>query len=118
MSPLVQQQITWSRIINSRGGAGQNIPNDLYNEHINRTLKDYICGLGANVTEDTIVSISKSLQSLLYICQEADKALGLPPVSLYHTSKSSLKDETLVIEELVKKSHVFDYIPGRKHSAI
>ena len=57
------------------------------------------------MTEDTIVSISKSLQSL---CQEA---LGLPPVSLYHTSKSSLKDETRrTCEEI-------PYIPGRKHSA-
>ena len=117
VSPLVREQITWSCTMSSRGGAGHNIPLDLYNEHINRTLKDYICGLGANVTEDRIVNISKSLQSLITICCEADNALGIPPISLHHTTRSSEKDERLIIDELTKKSRVFEYIPGRMHRA-
>jgi hypothetical protein len=114
-SPLVQSQILWSRTVNTHGGSGRNIPVDLHNEHLNRTLKDYMHGLGANVTEERIVNISKSLQTLFTICQNADAILGIPPISLHHTSHSSEKDEKLIIEELINKSRVFEYIPGRSH---
>ena len=115
VSPLVREQIIWSRTINTRGGPGNNIPVDLYNEHLNRTLKDYIKCLGANVTEKRIVDLSKSLQSLHSLCHNADRALEIAPESLHHTVCSSEKDEKLIIDELVVKSRVFEYIPGRSH---
>ena len=31
-------QLKWGRFINYKGGAGRNIPCDLHNEHINRTI--------------------------------------------------------------------------------
>ena len=37
--------------------------------------------------------------------------------SLHHTTKSSQKDEEIIIKELTQTSRVFDYIPGRKHRA-
>lgn len=65
----------------------------------------------SNVTEDRIVSISKLLQSLITTCCGV---LGISPVSLHHTTRSS---EKLIIDELTQKSHVhvFDYTPGRKY---
>ena len=45
----VAHELTWCRFINRRGGAGNNLPVDLYMEHLNRTLKDYLHGLGANI---------------------------------------------------------------------
>lgn len=115
-SPLAAQQITWSRTISSRGGHGKNVPADLHNEHVNRSLKDCVLGLGANVTEEGIVHISKAMQHLNTICHNADTALGIPPASVHHTTQSSEKDAKLILDELMKKSLVFDYVPGRSHS--
>ena len=49
----IAHEVMWCRFINSRGGAGNNISVDLHMEHINRTLKDYLLGLGANLGEKT-----------------------------------------------------------------
>ena len=38
----VAHELTWCRSINKRGGAGNNLSVDLYMEHLNRTLKDYL----------------------------------------------------------------------------
>ena len=54
-TPRLAHEITWCRFVNSRGGRENNIPVDLFMEHLNRTLKDYLLGLGANVSESTII---------------------------------------------------------------
>lgn len=58
-------ELVWYRTVNSRGGAGSNIPADLYLEHLNRTLKDYLNGVGPNISSNAIVQTSKSLKCLL-----------------------------------------------------
>ena len=62
--PRIKQQIVWSRVVNSRGGAGNNIPVDLHMEHLDRLLKDMIIGIGANISEQAIVQSSKSLDGI------------------------------------------------------
>lgn len=116
-SPRVANQLCWGRVVSTRGGKGHNLPIDLHMEHLNRCVKDYIVGLGANVKEETIIQISKSLKGVLSVCNNFDKECHVHPVSLHHTKKSSKKDEELVIKELTDHSHVFDYIPGRKHAS-
>ena len=53
-TPHVAAQITWSRVLNIRGGPGNNIPVDLHNEHLNHALKTVvdtaICTYGLNNT--------------------------------------------------------------------
>ena len=88
----IAHEVTWCRFVNSRGGAGNNIPVDLYMEHINRTLKDYLHGLGANIGENTIVQTSKSLRGLTNIADQFDRTSGIHASSIYHTCKSSHKD--------------------------
>ena len=68
-SPCVQHQLTWSRVVNTRGGAGENVPVDLHNEHLHRKLKNVVSGVGANVTEELIVEASKSLNAVDTIYQ-------------------------------------------------
>lgn len=43
-TPHLAAQITWSRVVNTRGKPGHNIPVDLYNEHLNRALKTSVSG--------------------------------------------------------------------------
>lgn len=114
--PHIRQQIVWSRVVNSRGGAGNNIPVDLHMEHLNRLLKDMIIGIGANISESAIVQSSKSLDGIKTVCENFDKSAGIHADSVHHTTKSSKKDQELIVKQLIE-SRVFSYIPGRKHAA-
>ncbi len=116
-STRLAAQIKWSRAVNTRGGKGNNLPVDLYMEHLNRCLKDYIIGLGANITENMVVACGKSLNGMMAVTSNFDNVCNLHRESLHHTTKSSTKDEELIIKELTSNSKVFDYIPGRAHRA-
>ena len=114
-SPGLAAQIKWSRFINTQGREGCNIPVDLHMEHLNRHLKRLITGLGANCTRKAIVNISKCINSLLAITTALDNELNIQPDQTHHTQSSTAADEKLIMTELVTKSHVFDYSPGRQH---
>ena len=116
-STRLAAQIKWSRVVNTHGGKGKNIPVDLYMEHLNRCLKNYVIGLGANVSEKTIVDCGKSLNGMIGITSNFDCDSSIHRESLHHTTKSSKKDEDMIIKELTSNSKVFDYIPGRVHRA-
>ena len=60
-TPQLAHEVQWCRFVKTKGGLGNNIPVDLCMEHLNRFLKDCLLGLGANVSEHTIVKTSKSL---------------------------------------------------------
>jgi hypothetical protein len=117
LSPYLAHQIMWSRVVNPRGGAGNNIPVDLHMEHLNRHVKDFIIGLGANISEATVVNCSKVLKGVTDTCANFDKSCGLSQASIHHAQRSSKLDEEKIIEELIAKSRVFDYVPGRYHSS-
>ena len=53
LSPQLAHQVLWDRFVNTRGGAGRNIPCDLYNEHIVRLIKDVITSMGRAVARNT-----------------------------------------------------------------
>ena len=72
-SEQIAHELIWCRFINARGVPGGNIPVDLFMEHLNRILKDYLMGLGANVSEATIVHTSKSLHNLMDVSKKIDK---------------------------------------------
>ena len=115
-SPCLREELFWCRFVNSQGGAGKNnIPSDLFMEHLNRTLKDYLKGLGSNISDSTILQTGKSLRGLMDITAYFDELCDIPPTSLHHTKHSASKDEQLILKELTSESRVFDYIPGRCH---
>ena len=108
-SLAVANQLIWSHCVNPSGQIGRNIPADLAMEHLNRFLKSYVHGLHANVSEKTIVQVSKALRELKKVCDNFDGSVGLHPDSFHHTSPSSKADE---ISELAKNPP-FIYTPGR-----
>lgn len=69
-------------------------------EHLNRTLKDYLLGLGANISESTIIQISRSLRKLMAITGHFDSVCGIHKESIYHTCMDARRDLQLVIDEL------------------
>lgn len=114
-TPRVAHELTWCRFVNNRGGCGNNIPVDLYMEHLNRTLKDYISSACANVSQETIVRASHSLHLVLQISSQFDRCSGVDCVSLHHTKREYGKYLQVILKELVSDSKVFEYIPGRHH---
>ena len=114
-SPRIAHQLTWSRGVNVNGGKGKNISLDLHMEHLNRIVKDHVANLGPNVAIKSIIQCSKSLNGIMEVLQNVDDQLEVHPPSTAHGKASMTKDETLIIEELTKKWHVFDYISGRRH---
>lgn len=114
-SKRIASQLKWSRVVNPSGKVGRNIPVDLYNEHINRTAKDYVHGHGANISEQSIIQCGKSLEGMSAVVTNFDSVNAVRPPSSQHTRANTERDESLVLEELTKKSRVFDYIPGRVH---
>lgn len=114
-SRRIAHELLWCRTVNTRGGAGNNIPVDLFLEHLNRSLKEYVNGIGPNKSINTIVQASKSLKCLLGIASHYDHECGIKPASIHHSKASSAKDREAIMNELCKESKVFDYIPGRYH---
>ena len=108
-------ELVWCWTVNPRGGAGNNIPADLYLEHLNRALKDCLHSVGPNISIQSIVQSSKSLKKLLNIGLRFDKVCKIWPVSMHHTSPSSEEDRNKIISQLATESRVFDYVPGRFH---
>ena len=116
-TPRVAAQVMWSRTVSTRGGTGRNIPVDLHNEHLNHVVKTAISHVGANISTASILQCGKSLKSLVSLLQNFDEQHGVPPPSSAHTRTSISKDESAILEVLVQKMNVFDYVPGRVHDS-
>ena len=54
LPPNLAEQLKWSRFVNVHGFPGRNISADLHMEHMSRTVKTIIEGLGANKTDNAI----------------------------------------------------------------
>ena len=70
LSPHLAYHILWDRFINTKGGMGKNIPCDLYNEHVNKLLKEVIANMGSNLTEVALRRAAQSVSAIQAICQE------------------------------------------------
>ena len=71
--------------------------------------------MGANCTVDSIVKVSRCIKKLEEVVNEVDNVLAVPPVQNHHARPLASEDEELIIAQLVDKSRVFQYIPGRSH---
>ena len=56
------------------GGAGNNIPCDLFNEHINKQLKYIISNMGSNLTEGSLQRAARSVADLHQIYANFDNS--------------------------------------------
>lgn len=67
LPPRQAHQLIWSRFVNvhGKGIPGNNIPCDLYVEHLNRLCKECVRNLGANKTEKAICRFSKMYGNII-----------------------------------------------------
>ena len=115
LPPRLAHQLVWSRFVNTHKNnkPGYNIPCDLYIEHVNRMLKDYIHHLHANKTESAICRVSQSMGPVNNIMKNFDQTNFLCR-SDFHTASSSANDQDIVIKE-IREAKVFEHRQGRSH---
>ena len=109
------KQLIWSRTINVHGQLGKNIPCDLHMEHLNRECKGSIGGLGANITDNAIQRVGKSLRSSTAILESFDRVNNLQPRSGHHTTRASDSDISKLLKQIHTDSNVFAAVQGRHH---
>ena len=112
LPPNIAFQLMWSRFVNSKGEKGKNVACDFHMEHMTRSLKMSMCGLGANITENSMSRAAKCLQTGLNICDNFDHVTDIPYASGKHSLVSVADDAKLIVKELHERSKE---IPGKMH---
>lgn len=107
LPPNLAEQLKWSRFVNVHGFPGHNISADLHMEHMNRTVKTIIDGLGSNKTDAAIVRAGKSVGPVSDILTKFDDEAGVAPISGKHADKSELNDLHQIVNQLMEVK-VFD----------
>ena len=116
LSPRHREQLLWSRFINTSGKPGGNIACDFHLEHMNRTVKAAIGGLGSNITPKAITRIGKCAGPLMNACNQFDATSAVVQPSGKHGGASWAKDVTKITEQL-QQVKAFQNVPGRKHAS-
>ena len=73
----IQQELIWSRFVNTKGLPGKNIPCDIHMEHLNKTLKTIVRRSRANATPASIVRGSKCLRVVGKVCDAFADNVGV-----------------------------------------
>ena len=107
-------QTSWASIANWKGGARNNIEIDLLQENINSELKKSIKGMGANKTNKSIDRVSRAAGGSAEIIENFDEVVGIKKKASSHKHKSSEKDESLILSDLLPLKP-FVSINGRFH---
>lgn len=105
----------WDRFVNSRGGAGHNIPCDLHNEHVNKIFKGIIGNMGATFTEQATTVAARAVSALATITESFDKQTGIGPDTSAHCLKPD-EDDVKQVVRVIKSNSLLSVIPQRHHT--
>ena len=83
----------WAATVNWKGGAGNNIETDLFQENRNCKMKKLISAMGANKTEKAIGSATKASGGVAKIPEAFEKQVKMH-------QKSAADDEQLISKDL------------------
>ena len=95
--------------------AWQNIPCDLYNEHVNRQVKYIIQNMGSNLIATSLQRAARSVSTLHDICQAYDTETGVPHRTIAHSSRPDTQDVMKVVGTVLQNK-ILTQTPGRKYS--
>ena len=105
-------QCKWAATVNWKGGAGHNIEIDLFQENMNRDMKQLIRSMGANKSEKAISRASKASGGVRKIVESFNEQVNIHRKSSAHSHKSSLEDERVILEDL-RALRPFQQVEGR-----
>lgn len=113
LPPSLSHQVKWERFVNVHGGAGKNIPGDLFNEHENKLFQDTIGHVGANLTDKVVQRIARSVSTLASIKEQFDEESGIVDTTRAHAVRSDAHDVNKVVDVLIK-NNIMELVKGRK----
>lgn len=114
-APRLSEQIKWSYYVNWAGGQGKNMEEDLAQEICNKMGKTMVRKMGANNTLSSISKICRATGGIKLIQENFDNTCNIHETSHSHTTRSSLKDQLAMINELIALG-IFTHHAGRHHS--
>ena len=114
LTPRLSQEFKWGFFVNWRGGAGNNIEDDLAQEISNKLSKNVVQRMGPNKSISSISKVSKAMSGITSIKEQFDKTIKVEKVSVQHATRDSLKDEKEMVEDIIKLNP-FHHIEGRSH---
>lgn len=115
LSPQLAHQVLWHRFVNTKGGLGNNIQMDLYNEHVVKLVKKIIRCMGPNLTEKALQRAARSVSTLQAVCEQYDKESNVPVITTAHSTQSIAADIAKVTRAVLSNK-LLTIIPGRTHS--
>ena len=113
-SPNLAHQVMWNRFVNVRGGAGNNIPCDLFNEHINKLLKYIIRNMASNLTESALQRAARSVTTLQKICETFDTQSSVPCSTTAHSTRPD-RDDVKKVVSIVLNNKLLVEMGQREH---
>ena len=108
--------LKWNWFVNHKGQADTTHPMDLDFEHDNKYFKDDNHSFRGEITDKSIIRVSRSVEGSQSILKIFDKCSAVRKPSGVHTSLST-KEDVLTIVEHLQKAEVYKSVPGRQHSA-
>ena len=96
LSPQLAHEIMWHRFVNTRGGLCRNILCNLYNEPVNKLVKQIIVNMGPNLTKEALQRSARSVSTLQSLCSQFDQTSNLPVDTRKHSTYSDAKDVSSV----------------------
>ena len=91
-------QLAWGQFVNIQG---QNIPTDLYMEHLNKRLKNILQQLGSNIkSEQSIVRLAKAIGFVHNVCRVFESECGQASQNGKHEKDLLLMTNSLLEERV------------------
>lgn len=116
LTPRLSEEFKWGFFVNYRGGAGNNIEDDLAQEIYNKVSKSIVQRMGANKTLNSISKICRATTGISQVTEAVDCSIGIHKKSVQHTTQDSLQDEKEMIADVMKLDP-FTYVPSRCHAS-
>lgn len=115
LPPPLAYQLKWRRFVNTRGGDGNNIPCDLFNEHMNKIFKEIIQNMGPNLTDKAMKRAAQSVTALHEFARAFDEQTHVPPPTTAHSTRSDEDDVEQVVSVLLRNK-ILEKKSGRTRS--
>lgn len=114
LTPRMSEEFKWGFFVSWRGGAGNNMEDDIAQEIFNRLSKSVVQRMGPNKTFQSISKVCKATNGIKEVTEQFDASAGIHQSSVQHTTRDSLKDEKEMVEDLVQLDP-FQKVPERYH---
>lgn len=116
-SDRLKARLKWSRCVNTKGFPGCNMPCDLHMEHLNRTIKNMVRGMGGNISSEAVVKAGKTVGTVKHVCSVfEEQTIKTKQTSESHSYPSLDKDVKRMVNVL-KEEKVFIASSERQHPA-